>query len=159
SSKSRPPRSSEVATTKSGAEGAPSQYNRTVAPSRATRTLGDSAPDHLLVRKFRLRVQTGPDKGGVFVSKRQRVTIGTHRSNDFVLTDTMMSRLHCEIVLSQGRALVTDLGSRNGTRIDRVAVESGYLEHKQVLTLGQNELRFEVGAEETKVPLSDRTRF
>ena len=96
-----------------------------MAGTRPTDALEQRAGDHLLVRRFRLRVQAGPSAGVVYQSTGARVAIGTHRSNELVLEDRTMSRFHCEIRLVDGRPQLRDLGSRNGTWIDGVGVESG----------------------------------
>src|SRR5690349_14868449 len=79
------------------------------------------------VRRFILRVVEGPDAGALATSDGDKLTIGTHPSSHFCLTDRTMSRFHCEIELGEGRALVRDLGSRNGTRVDGVMVKEAYL--------------------------------
>ena len=130
-----------------------------MAGTRPTDALEQRAGDHLLVRRFRLRVQAGPSAGVVYQSTGSRVAIGTHRSNELVLEDRTMSRFHCEIRLVDGRPQVRDLGSRNGTWIDGVGVESGYLADRSELACGQTKLRFEIGDDEVRVPLSASARF
>jgi len=44
--------------------------------------------------------------------------IGRVEGNDLVLVSTEVSRTHCSLVLIDGRAVVTDLGSTNGTLVD-----------------------------------------
>ncbi len=114
--------------------------------------------DHIVVGRFRLRVVAGPDKGRSYASDKQRVVIGTHRSSDFILRDTTMSRFHCEVVLRDGKAVLRDLGSLNGTEVDEVAIDCAYLRHRQTLTLGRTRLAFEIGDESTTIPISDRER-
>src|SRR6185369_17264846 len=112
--------------------------------------------EHLLLRQFSLRVSAGPDKGAVHTSTGERVAVGTHQSNDFVLTDPTMSRFHCEIVISDGRATLRDLESHNGTRVEDVSIEVAHLRNGQTLVLGRTKLRFEIAERNTKVPLAER---
>lgn len=44
--------------------------------------------------------------------------VGRVEGNDLVLASTEVSRTHCSLVLIEGRAVVTDLGSTNGTLVD-----------------------------------------
>ncbi|WP_372623131.1 PP2C family protein-serine/threonine phosphatase [Falsiroseomonas sp.] len=44
--------------------------------------------------------------------------IGRVEGNDLVLPSPEVSRGHCSVVLQEGRAVVTDLGSTNGTLVD-----------------------------------------
>jgi DNA-binding NtrC family response regulator len=115
----------------------------------------DPTADHLAVRRFTLRVVEGPDTGALCASTGDRLAIGTHPSAHFCLTDRTMSRFHCEIELQRGRALVRDLGSRNGTRVDGVAVQSAYLRRGALLTLGRNAIRFELADDRVSIPLHD----
>ena len=47
------------------------------------------------------------------------LTIGRDPANDVVLDDPNVSRFHAEVRPSNGASQVRDLGSRNGTRVDR----------------------------------------
>jgi DNA-binding NtrC family response regulator len=114
---------------------------------------------HTLVRQFRLTVIEGVDQGTVFVSSRDRTVVGTHPSVELVLRDTTLSRFHCEITVDEGRATVRDLGSRNGTLVDGTSVLAAHLVHGAVLALGRTRLRFELGQEHVKIPLSEKERF
>src|SRR5215831_669548 len=108
-----------------------------------TTELLEPAGKHTLVRQFRLAVIDGPDSGTVYLSKGDRTVIGTHESADLALRDPTLSRLHCEIVIEGGRALVRDLGSSNGTLIGGTRVLAAELAHGATLLLGRTQLRFE----------------
>jgi DNA-binding NtrC family response regulator len=114
---------------------------------------------HTLVRRFRLTVLEGPDAGATFVSQGGRTVIGTHASASFVLHDAAMSGLHCEVLVEEGIALLRDLGSTNGTRVDNVRVLAAQLDGGAVISLGRTRLRFELGQENIKIALSERERF
>jgi DNA-binding NtrC family response regulator len=114
---------------------------------------------HALVRRFRLAVLSGPDAGLEWSSSGDRLGAGTHASNDLVLHDRTVSRFHCAITIEAGRALVRDLGSRNGTVVDGVQVLHAALHDGAVLTLGHSRLRFDLGSDHVKIPLSDRPQF
>ncbi|HSN27462.1 MAG TPA: FHA domain-containing protein, partial [Kofleriaceae bacterium] len=70
-----------------------------------------------------LRVVDGPDLGTEVDLPQAGVVIGTDRACDVVLTDTFVSRRHCSIAPSAHGFTITDLGSKNGTVIDGVAVQ------------------------------------
>src|SRR5262249_55796201 len=115
--------------------------------------------EHALVRRFRLLVVAGPDAGVNFTSVGERSVIGTHDSADLVIHDRTVSRFHCEITLVEGRAVIRDLGSRNGTLVDGVSVVQGHLRSGVTLTLGRTQVRFDLGTDHVKIPLSERNRF
>ena len=124
-----------------------------------TEILDDGAAAHDLVTQFRLSVTEGPNVGTTFVSTGERVVIGTSPSNQLPLTDPSVSRFHCEIMLVEGRAMIRDLESRNRTLVGGVTVFTGQLKSGDVLTLGRSKIRFDLGREQIKVPLSRRDRF
>src|SRR5262245_22238435 len=93
---------------------------RDSAPPTRTEELTGAA--HSPVLEFRVTVGAGPDKGKAATSRAARIVIGTHPSADLVLEDKSVSRFHCELAVVDGNLRVRDLGSRNGTRLDGVAV-------------------------------------
>jgi two-component system, NtrC family, response regulator GlrR len=111
------------------------------------------------VRQFSLRVVAGPDQGVAHTSAGERVSIGTERGADLVLTDPAVSRFHCEIVVAKEQALVQDLGSRNGTFVEGVSVLSAHLHDGATLGLGRSRVRFELSPEHVGILLSDEERF
>jgi DNA-binding NtrC family response regulator len=119
----------------------------------------EAQPERRLIRRFQLVVEAGPETGRTFVSEGDRVAVGTHESNQLVLTDRTVSRFHCDVSLEQDRVVVRDLQSRNGTLVDGVPVREALLADGRELTLGETHLRFRVGAEQIAIPLSKLDRF
>jgi two-component system, NtrC family, response regulator GlrR len=124
-----------------------------------TESLTSDPNEHALIRSFRLLVMSGTDANGVYRSTGERAVIGTHASADFVLRDRTASRFHCEIAVVDGRAVVRDLGSLNGTRINHVPVVQAYLRSGTLLSLGRTQIRFDFGHAKVKIPLSSDQRF
>ena len=125
-------------------------------PPRATEPLTGARPARAHVRECRI---THLATGAVTTFGRPRTTIGADPRADVVVDDPSMSRLHCEIRIVDGVAFVRDLGSKNGTRVDRVPVLDAPLRDGALLTLGRTELRFDLGARHVEIPLSPRDRF
>src|SRR5207237_8235640 len=69
------------------------------------------------------------------------------------------SRFHCDVALGAGRAVIRDLRSLNGTRVDGVSVMQGHLERSATLTLGNTQVRFDLGPDRIHVPVSERVEF
>ena len=88
-----------------------------------------------------------------------RILVGKHESNDFVLADPSVSRFHFEIVAGHGNIRLRDVGSRNGTLVENVSVVEANLRHGERITIGRTELRLEVGAEPISIPLSEAMSF
>jgi two-component system, NtrC family, response regulator GlrR len=124
----------------------------------ATVRLADGAT-HVLVDRFRVEVVGGPAGGGSFVSRGERVLVGSHPSCDLVLRDPSVSRFHLELKADVRQVIVRDLESRNGTSIDGVRVGVAYLQGDATIRVGRTELRFSLDAEPNRIELSSRDRF
>jgi len=97
--------------------------------------------------------------GAAFDSNGGRCAIGTHESNDLRLTDTRVSRFHCEIVVEGANARIRDLGSRNGTVVDGVRVVEAFLRGGSTIVVGGVSLRFDLLQQVKRLPISPRTSF
>jgi DNA-binding NtrC family response regulator len=125
-------------------------------------SLGSTVPvdsDATEVRRFRLVITIGPDTGKTFAASGERTVIGTHETAALALTDPTVSRFHVEIALTAGQAILRDLGSRNGTRVDGVPVLAAPLLTNATLSLGNSQVRFELDTAVVRLPASDRDRF
>ena len=77
-------------------------------------------------------------------SSREPVTvIGRSRRCDIVLTDPNVSRQHAEIRRQDDGFMLLDLGSTNGTRVNRRDVKQVVLQHGDRIELGTTEFLFE----------------
>jgi transcriptional regulator with PAS, ATPase and Fis domain len=112
-----------------------------------------------MLQPFCLEVIEGEGAGQKHTFPKDRVVVGTHRSADLRLEDSTISRFHCEVRIQDERIWVEDLGSRNGTFVENVLVQSASLSPGQTLLLGRTRLRLSLQAERVAVPTSSRTRF
>jgi hypothetical protein len=69
--------------------------------------------------------------------------IGRSRRCDIVLTDPNVSRQHAEVRRQDDGFMLIDLGSTNGTRLNRRDVKQAVLRHGDRIELGTTELLFE----------------
>jgi pSer/pThr/pTyr-binding forkhead associated (FHA) protein len=74
------------------------------------------------LRKSRLVVEDGPQKGKRLNIASERMTIGRSGICDLQLTDNGASGTHCEIIAKETGFLLRDLGSTNGTWVAGVRV-------------------------------------
>ncbi len=70
-------------------------------------------------------------------------SLGRGETNDFVISDPSVSGSHCQIIVGASGAVIKDLGSTNGTYINRAAVQTAVLQHGQHIHLGGVEMLFE----------------
>ena len=95
-----------------------------------------------MVDRIDLTVIGGPDRGKTFQATSKVCVLGTADGNPLLLTDPTVSRYHCELALEHGRAIVRDLGSKNGTLVDGVPVLAAPMSDRSVLTLGKTTIQF-----------------
>ncbi len=126
---------------------------------RTTEALTSSIAVRATVRECRLTVIDGDRDGAPFSFAAERMVVGADAKADLVLPDPAMSKFHCEIRITDGAAVIRDLGSRNGTRVDRVPVIEAPLRDGAILGLGRTQLRFNIGTRHVEIPLSTRDRF
>jgi hypothetical protein len=69
--------------------------------------------------------------------------IGRGDHNDFQVPHGSISGTHCEIIISSAGILIKDLGSTNGTFINRAPVKEAVLQSGQHLQLGSVDMVFE----------------
>ncbi|HWI58997.1 MAG TPA: FHA domain-containing protein [Bacillota bacterium] len=67
-------------------------------------------------------------------------SIGRGPTNDFTITDPSVSGSHCQIVVSEHSTLLKDLGSTNGTFVNRAPVKEAALRSGQTIHLGGVEM-------------------
>jgi two-component system response regulator GlrR len=126
---------------------------------QVTEPLRSQHRDHIKIRRFKLVVEHGPDRGATAVSTGERIAIGTHESADLRLTDRAVSRFHCELVMTSDAVVLTDLRSRNGTIVDDVPVGSAPLRDRASIAIGTTRLRFQLESDHATIPLAMTERF
>ncbi|MCC7475440.1 MAG: FHA domain-containing protein [Pirellulales bacterium] len=89
-----------------------------------------------------LRVLDGADRGRVFDRLSTPVTIGREEGNSVQLNDERISRFHIKIQEDEGRLVLTDLESTNGTRVNGEDVQLRILRFGDVIALGRSVLLF-----------------
>ena len=103
----------------------------TFAPVEAT---GDVGEDELTVSLGELHesmamvvVKRGPNAGSKFALDRDVTRAGRHPDSDIFLDDITVSRRHAEIIRRPDGYTVRDVGSLNGTYINRERIDEGEL--------------------------------
>jgi hypothetical protein len=90
-----------------------------------------------------LVVRSGGGRAGeTFAPTGERTTIGRSPDCGVFLDDVTVSRRHAELVLRDERWVIEDLGSLNGTFVNRRRVDSAQLEDGDELQIGKYRLTF-----------------
>ena len=93
---------------------------------------------------IQLKVLKGGQKGTVFKLKEESFSIGRALSNEVILYDDKVSSRHADIIRANGRTLLRDLGSTNGTLLNDKPVESAEVEPGDILQMGDTVMSFHV---------------
>ena len=125
----------------------------------ATQTLPHSGSGAERVQWFSLTGVEGTVDRQTWEFAAGKCAIGTHKSNDLVLNDPMVSRFHCELHVEPAHAQINDLGSKNGTTVDAVRVRDADVKDGCLIKLGQSVLRFNLGSAIHPKSLSPRNQF
>src|SRR5690625_467342 len=89
-----------------------------------------------------LIVQHGPNAGARFLLDSERVTAGRHTKADIFLDDVTVSRKHAQFIKEGGNFVVRDVGSLNGTYVNRTRVDEGVLQVGDEVQIGKYRLTF-----------------
>ncbi len=130
----------------------PASSSAPVASGDTTRTIapvvddpgadGLSAADEAAVRALpegsgMLVVQRGPNAGSRFLLDHDVTTAGRHVESDIFLDDISVSRRHVQFLRTADGTVVKDLGSLNGTYVNRELVDEALLRPEDEVQIGK----------------------
>ncbi len=84
-----------------------------------------------------LIVQRGSNAGSRFLLNTDLVTAGRHQDSDIFLDDISVSRRHASFTRTAEGIVVKDLGSLNGTYVNRDLVDECQLRHGDEVQIGK----------------------
>lgn len=89
-----------------------------------------------------LVVVKGSSIGEIFQLGADETSIGRDTSNDIFLDDITVSRKHAQVKCDQGRMIIVDTGSLNGTYLNKERVDKAYLGHHDEIQIGKFKMIF-----------------
>jgi pSer/pThr/pTyr-binding forkhead associated (FHA) protein len=95
-----------------------------------------------------LVVKRGPNAGSRFLLDRPTTSAGRHPDSDIFLDDVTVSRRHAEFRRDSGEFVVVDVGSLNGTYVNREPVDTAVLANGDEVQIGKFRLVFLTGPRE-----------
>ncbi|OZC81789.1 peptide-binding protein [Rhodococcus sp. 06-412-2C] len=92
-----------------------------------------------------LVVKRGPNAGSRFLLDQPTTSAGRHPDSDIFLDDVTVSRRHAEFRQDEDDFQVVDVGSLNGTYVNREPVDSAVLANGDEVQIGKFRLVFLTG--------------
>lgn len=89
-----------------------------------------------------LVIRRGPEAGTKFILDKDVITCGRNKDGDIFLDDVTVSRKHCEISRGEHGFEISDVGSLNGTFVNRNRVETAPLSNADEIQIGKFRLVF-----------------
>jgi pSer/pThr/pTyr-binding forkhead associated (FHA) protein len=109
----------------------------------------DEAAVHALPQGSALLiVRRGPNAGSRFLLDHDETTAGRHVDSDIFLDDISVSRRHVQFLRAADGVHVKDLGSLNGTYVNRELVDEALLEPEDEVQIGKFRLVYYASAKD-----------
>ncbi|HMS75718.1 glycogen accumulation regulator GarA [Gordonia sp. (in: high G+C Gram-positive bacteria)] len=102
----------------------------------------DTAVERLSPGTALLVVKRGPNAGSRFLLDQATTSAGRHPDSDIFLDDVTVSRRHAEFRLGDNEFQVVDVGSLNGTYVNREPVDTASLSSGDEVQIGKFRLVF-----------------
>jgi hypothetical protein len=116
-----------------------SETTLSIAPSREEEPLSSILP----AEGMAIIVRSGGGRAGeAYVLERDRLTIGRSPDSDIFLDDVTVSRRHAVLAREGAGFSIEDLGSLNGTFVNRHRIESAVLATDDEVQIGKYRMTF-----------------
>lgn len=113
----------------------------------------------LVVRQFEAIVVEGPDRGARARSDGDELSIGTAVGNTLQLSDSAISRHHCNLRVTERGLELRDLGSTNGTLLGDSEIRLAYVKPGVRLRAGMSVIQIDLLDTEVEQPLAAANAF
>ena len=123
--------------------GAPAEPLTDAEPSLSAQD--QATVDALVPGTALLVVLRGPNTGARFLLDADEVSTGRHPDSDIFLDDVTVSRTHAKFRREADDFLVRDVGSLNGTYVNRERIEEATLKTGDEVQIGKFRLVFYAG--------------
>ena len=139
----QPPQRATDSTISLSALNAPTEQGEAVEQD----TVGVTAEDQRAISALPgasalLIVQRGPNSGSRFLLDADRTTAGRHPDSEIFLDDVTVSRRHAEFLRASDGFHVRDVGSLNGTYVNRQRVDDALLGSGDEVQIGKYRMTF-----------------
>ena len=92
----------------------------------------------------KLTIVDGKDTGKNIEITKDEIIAGRSLDNDFVISDSSVSRKHFKITKDGDRFMIADMGSGNGTKVNGTKITSAGLSDGDIISAGARQIKFEI---------------
>jgi pSer/pThr/pTyr-binding forkhead associated (FHA) protein len=92
----------------------------------------------------KLTIVDGKDTGKNIEITKDEIIAGRSLDNDFVISDSSVSRKHFKITKDDDRFVISDMGSGNGTKVNGTKITSATLSDGDIISAGARQIKFEI---------------
>lgn len=131
----------------------------TSKPTPLTGVLMTDTQGGLVVRRVRVRVTGGPDRGREALLEAGTLLVGTHPDNDLVLRDPVVGKYHLELALVAAGVRVRDLGAEGGSLVGGARISTTIVPPGTEVLLGRTTLQLIAADLAVPVARSERQSF
>ena len=118
------------------------RMSRTVLFIRRTGVLFIEIGGIAAMTSIALQILEGHERGRTYSDLTLPITIGREEDNAIRLNDERASRFHAKIQVDDGRVILTDLESTNGTRVNGHIVQMRVLQSGDQILIGRSLIAF-----------------
>lgn len=117
-----------------------------IAPKAPTSILNfDAEKKAISMERLWLTVTTPDQKKENIALKQTETIIGSMESCDVEIKDPFVSRRHCRLIYKNGRIVLMDMGSTNGTYVDDIRVDNVSLPPEGSFRIGKTVIAYKLG--------------
>ena len=92
----------------------------------------------------KLTIVDGKDTGKNIEITKDEIIAGRSLDNDFVISDSSVSRKHFKITKEDDHFIISDMGSGNGTKVNGTKTTSATLSDGDIISAGVRQIKFEI---------------
>ena len=92
----------------------------------------------------KLTIVDGKDTGKNIEITKDEIIAGRSLDNDFVISDSSVSRKHFKITKEGDHFMISDMGSGNGTKVNGTKITSAGLSDGDIISAGARQIKFEI---------------
>ncbi len=104
------------------------------------------APEAIVSGEAILVIKKGPEAGARFTINKPVTTAGRHPESDIFLDDITVSRRHLEIRRIDDQFEIVDVGSLNGTYVNKERIDRSILKNGDEIQIGKFKMIFFMGS-------------